>query len=117
MPVSQEHKERVLRHQEKLMKAATLDVNAGRVRESREQMIFRGTQFSRDEIVLACTRLEEKARVLIAAAKAFSENFEARNMVEIKLACEYLAALSDQSEKQASQVAALSRSLAQTFTT
>lgn len=92
-----------------------LDITDSERIESRETMIFRGTGYIRDEILLATKDLIERVRLIDAASKTLNDNFEAKKMVEIKLASESLAVAASNAVRILHQIEGLSSSLAGTF--
>lgn len=82
---------------------------------TREQSIYRGTEFSRHEIEIAGNQLTDLTRVLNAAIKTLNDGFTMQKMVEIKLAAETVTEAAAHVERTAAQVRALAHSLSSTF--
>ncbi len=85
------------------------------ITESRDTAIYRGAEFARSEIVIAITELETRIQLLKANLRTLNENFALQKPVEIKQVSENLSAVAGDTKKTASQIEALSASLAGVF--
>lgn len=82
-----------------------------------EPRIFAGTSFAIDEVCQATAFTPSQHDRLFTAVRNLNDAFKSRQMVEIKLACEAVAAAAADVERTAMQIKALAASVGSTFTT